>query len=1107
MKPKSKETPLFWLPRENAALSASAGSGKTYNLTWRLIAIMLYEQNLGNSLKNTFAVTFTNKATLDMKYKVLERLKKLAYPLKEKPDEADEEAIEYLAQMLTNGNRDLLLNKANKAYKNLLNNLSDLNISTIHSFLSGIVSLFPFEIGINPDNDIIDEAERENLLKESFAILLEKASGDKELEDLILHTFNALGYDSLDVKERIYELIINFFEREWDIKELYKSDSLNKELLEIRRRKEIHYAQFNGKKFKDALEEIIEIIDTHDGTFNTRVTTFKENIKNLIGNITHKKLLENKKYFDKNSIDEISGFKKYTKHLVEISKKLLIRLNNAFLQAKEVYEDNIVPFIELTNKEIVCNFLILFLRYLEIYEERKRYIGALDFSDLEGLAYGLFSGTKFDRDYFYFRIDTRIKHLLIDEFQDTSIIQWDILSPLVDEIVSGVGVHDDKGSFFYVGDKKQAIYRFRRGESGLFDLVKNRHKIEEYSLKTNFRSAKNIVDTVNTVFSKIMTHTKYERQKVSVESEGYVEIAKAENNEDNAQRVVDTIKMLSEKGVIFSDIALLVRTYTHTDLIENLLKKEKIPYRSEKTSSLREAVPIKDIINLLKFINNSEDDISLSSILKSPLFRIDNFTLHKIKFHKGKTLYLKVKNSELCKENVKTLEGLLKNVAFLSPLKLLNLIYSKFNIYSIYSHIAGAAENLRKFFEEVFIFQKNNSADISTFLDYFEMKSKTILQAEPDDKGKGGVKIMSVHKAKGLEFHSVIIPFADFSMNLHPRQTKFIFSYNDNFKLCNITKTPVKTDKELSESLRKCFDDELEKVSEDEINLLYVALTRARENLFVIGNEKSFNSENSGISKLYSALDKTSEDADEATIYQKGEITPSGKPDGKKTKRKGASSGKEFNFSEYFNKDEEIEEDISPSTIEEVTDEGKITFSSQAQIKRKIAGETIHYALSRIELLNDYDNISEIVSDACAFAERNIYSKEEIDKTYIDELLTDIKDKTVKLLSDNTLKDIFYAGDMRQILTEKQVYYKKNERKNVSGIVDRIVIDKDRVRVIDYKWTKDITTQSDIEKIKKRYRSQLAYYSHAMSKLYPGKSIETYLLLISAPEGKRLVKT
>lgn len=1099
MKKEQKDTPVFWLPQENAALSASAGSGKTYNLTWRLIAIMLYEQSLGNSLKNTFAVTFTNKATLDMKYKVIERLKKLAFPQYEKPDKADEEAIEYLSNILTGGDKELLLKKANEAYSNLLYNLSDLNISTIHSFLSGIVSLFPFEIGINPDNKIIDEVEREVLLKESFDIFLKNASQDNKLEDRILQTFDNLGYNSINVKNSIYGLIKEFFAREWEIKERYKPDFLEKELSETQKKLDSVYSLFNGALLKNSIEEILEIINKYNEFETINVRSFKDKIENMLGSTTLKKLTDFKKYFDNNSVEEIYGFKGFLKKLPDTP---AAQLEDSFRYIKNVFEPNISPLAELTNRTIALNFISLFLQYLEIYEKRKRDIGALDFSDLEGLAYGLLGGTKFDREYFYFRIDTRIKHLLIDEFQDTSIIQWDILSPLVDEIVSGIGVHDDKGSFFYVGDKKQAIYRFRRGESGLFDMVKRKLNVNEYSLGKNFRCAKNIVDTVNDVFSKIMTHTKYVRQDPSVDIDGYVEIDASEDDEDTAQKTVETVKSLYEKGIKYSEIAILVRSYTNTPLIENLLKKGRIPYRNEQTASLSEAVEIKDVINLLRFLNNSEDDISLSCVLRSPLFRINDRTFEIIKSHKGITLYLKLKNSGIIKKVYKDLEELLNRVSFLSPLKLANQIYMQFNIYSLYSTINGAEENLKKFLEEVFIFQNNNSADIASFLDYFDLKRDAILQAEPDDNGSRGINIMSVHKAKGLEFHSVIIPFADFEIKLDSFRTKFIFSYDEEFNLSNIIKIPVNAEKELSGYLRNCYEDELKKVDIDEINLLYVAMTRAKENLFIIGKRNA--KEKTWFFKLCSALELTIDKSDKCEpVYKIGEISGSAKISRKKPVNNVKASGGNFEFSKYCTESEEIEEDISPSAIEE-NSETTIDFSSSGEIKGKLAGQAIHYALSRIGLLND-DNMETTVSDACRFAERKIYSDEEVDEIYMNELISDMRDKILKLISDNDLKNIFYKEDSRQIRLEEQIYYKRTERKNVSGIIDRIVIDENTVKIIDYKWIKDVN-DINIKKTIKRYRSQIAYYSDAMGKLYPHKEIKSYLLFIGAPEGKRLVE-
>ncbi|MGE0050175.1 MAG: UvrD-helicase domain-containing protein, partial [Arcobacter sp.] len=227
------------------------------------------------------------------------------------------------------------------------------------------------------------------------------------------------------------------------------------------------------------------------------------------------------------------------------------------------------------------------------FNKNKNY---LEFNDISNLVYELLS-TKIDKDFLYFRLDSTYSHILMDEFQDTSLLQYKILEPLIKEILSGDTTKFK--TFFYVGDTKQSIYRFRGGKRELFDYVANTNKVLEVEvLNTNYRSCENIISYVNSLFLNLVNYEYYEQE--SVAKDGYVEVFEDEalDEEEKFVNIAKKIEELINLGVNPNDISIL--TYTNDDVLSlYYYLKQKFPdmkISTEMTSKLINQQNVKAVI-------------------------------------------------------------------------------------------------------------------------------------------------------------------------------------------------------------------------------------------------------------------------------------------------------------------------------------------------------------------------------------------------------------------------------------------------------------------------------------------------------------------------------
>jgi ATP-dependent helicase/nuclease subunit A len=816
-------------PSDNIWVQANAGTGKTKVLVHRLLRILFrngqYDDKLASGI---LCLTYTNAAAGEMRNRVLDELHKWA-------SATDEQLSELLESVSANNPptaHDLEL--ARKVFYIYIDNPNMLKIKTIHGFCEEILHRFPIEAGISPTWSLISGAPQTVLLDQAFNRMVKNSVND--ISD-VKNTMNAF-YKIIDIRSEYFlnelrELLLahyrSFFQvedvsayREYFINTI--ADVLNvknpldmsldiKQLTTI-----INYAKQLEKASKKPAQYILNIINTT-----------QQYIDNTINFEKYKEL-----YLTKEN---------------EIAKKFL--QDEVFKQeAFRVYE--IQQY--LLNKDIFQNTVALFdlsMNFANEYKKIKQEHNLLDFEDLILYTQKLFEKPDV-MGWVLSQMDVSLSHILVDEAQDTSPGQWNILRALAGDFFAEGDTANNR-SLFVVGDTKQSIYGFQNADPRAFaasrqaiaDQIKNNYRtIKEVSLDQSFRSTKPILDTVDCFFDcpDIIKETDFYNNKHKchrINAQGLVEIHNTfkcdetgtAKNKLYVNMLADKIEhLVRQENVIPKDIMILVQKRSaFVDLLSTALKKRGIDIAGNDRIKLPEFSAIKDMLHLIRFCTDNKNDYSLCCVLKSPFYKLkerDIFNICKIK-NSDKSLTVFDVLKDVYPDVYNDLSDMINQSKSLAPYSFFTYVLNKNNnrqkiISALGKHVIDPIE---EFLTMCLAYERTQPGTLYHFLKWFITGDSEIKR---DMDASQGVRIMTVHGSKGLG--SKIVFLIDTLTFPKPNQILNINHLHQNNKYdVWLWKTGTSA----------VLDPIIEKNKQDDISeyyrLLYVAMTRAKDDLYIYG--------------------------------------------------------------------------------------------------------------------------------------------------------------------------------------------------------------------------------------------------------------------------------
>ncbi len=814
---------------------ASAGSGKTYTLVKEYLKIILLS-NKNDAYRNILAITFTNKAVHEMKSRVVESLSEFS------KDNPSEKAVKLMRDIGSETNLSLsdIQIKAKSIIKNLIHNYAAFDISTIDKFTHKVIRTFAHDLGLPITFEVT--LDTENLLTEAVDTLIAKAGSD-DFEELtrLLVDFTMEKTDD---------------DKSWDIsREIMDTGRL---ILNENNREEItHFQNKNIADFvviKNKLSELCRQIEAETIELATEALLLIE----------------------KNGIDPKSFSGSYfPKHLISIKEGKFNPNNKTYHEFEDIKInanasdrgaiENIIPNLLEILQTIYSRFATK-----NLYDAFLKNITPLSLlktvsNELSGIQkeQNILSIAEFNKliyeqiqnqpaPFIYERLGEKYRHFFIDEFQDTSEMQWHNLIPLIDNATSSM-IDDQGGTLMIVGDPKQSIYRWRGGKAEQFiELSKGKNPFNNpdwklFPLGTNWRSHFEVIDFNNKFFKFLSSkfenedfkelYLKHSHQESNDKKGGFVSISffpKIEELEiidddlDKNQLYLDAtlakIKTVKQLGFSNSDIVILTRKKSQGTAIANYLTENEIPILSSESLLIGVSSEVQCIIYILRYLNNNSDLEAKAGLL----YYLANNKQDRLPIHDFIFAGIEQKNEAGFQDWLLQfgVEFSFENCRKKSLYEATELIISK--VIPIEKRNAY----VQYFLDIVLERDIKNQAGISDFLNYWDLNSEKF--SIPSPEGKDAIRIMTIHKSKGLEFPVVIFPFAEEDFSRSPKEKMWLNADESTIGLSKILVDKNSKVAEFGEESAVVYQKKKQEDLLDIINVLYVTLTRAVEQLYIL---------------------------------------------------------------------------------------------------------------------------------------------------------------------------------------------------------------------------------------------------------------------------------
>lgn len=802
---------------------ASAGSGKTFTLV-KLYLKAAFSQPGKRGFRKLLALTFTNKAVNEMKIRILTALGHFSQST---VPEASRNLFGVLQNEL-NWTEASLQKESARLLKDILHNYAFFDISTIDRFNHRLIRTFSKDLGLPNNFEVI--LDTDILVAEAVERLLARSGTDPELTDfLIAYTLRNIEEDrswdvSMELRQQgrlIYQENHQEYLQGMDEWTLEEFRAIQKNI-----RKEIKNLDARINNLATQVKKYLEQHDLKDSYFNRK--TFPSHFgKILNGDRTYRGLYTNKlvSYFEEGTLFNSSMPHDPKPHSLELEglyrqcRNLVMRYNylrNAL--------SNLVPLTVLNEIH----------REIETILKDRSWLPISDFNTLISEQI-----REQPTPFIYERIGEIYRHYFIDEFQDTSVVQWQNLIPLINGALSSVDEIGNPGSLLLVGDAKQAIYRWRGGEAEQFlrllSLSENPfHAAPQiHTLDTNYRSREEIIRFNNSFFKATSPVLQYEQfhtlfhsqveQHITPKTGGYVQLQFLDPAEEDldakyASAVLDTIQEVTKAGYRYKDISILLRKNKHAMILAEALSRKGIPLISPESLLLQTHPNVHFLIQLLYFLYDRDD--------RSVRFEVLNYLARDQK-----------NRHDFISDHMDTLESFLQvefdfdpeQVLYRSLYDICSLAIKKFRL------VEQEGAYLQFFLDVVLEQEGINKTDIGTFLEYWETAKAKL--GIPSPENLDAVQIMTIHKAKGLEFPIVIYPYANTKIYAENKPKLWVQPEDTLFGDLNHLLLHKKAEvQEYSETISDAYMEEQYRLELDAFNVLYVAMTRAVDALFVFAN-------------------------------------------------------------------------------------------------------------------------------------------------------------------------------------------------------------------------------------------------------------------------------
>ncbi|MDR2794653.1 MAG: UvrD-helicase domain-containing protein [Holosporaceae bacterium] len=1037
-------------------ISASAGTGKTKSLIDRLLALLLN----GVAPHKILCLTYTRAAAAEM----LGRLGKYLYDLHHMPDNRLKNELENM------GFSEIFFPIAKSLHEKSLNSSEWVQIKTIHSFCLDIIEKFPIETGLLPGVKLCDDHQRQQMLSEVRATVLRDKKNHPLLELLSDYTNNVFGVIEQNIASITKQnwKMGNFPKLYADFFEVPPEDlTLNFRELDISLLNKIFSDQY-AKIFG----ELAEILSTGKSTDIAKAENFKKSAKNSTTDFLDAIFTQELTVRDKLCTQDIAKRHPDFPH----------RLQKIVQQAQEFLEEK----KKRVSAKVNAIFFSIAEQVIDGFKSRKQQNHYIDFDDVIAITANLLH----NMEWVLYKTDGGVDHVLIDEAQDTSPAQWEIIKIITDEFFRNYG---SSKTVFVVGDEKQSIYSFQGADFKLFQQMheyfkkrseSNGQKFFDVVLKKSYRSTGNILSFVDDVFCAHFPNVEHESARSA--DDGLVEVIDLfENDQLEEEKTWKIIKSSDQpmtadkklsmhvarlindaiaKGVWVpsrgrsakaADFLILFRRRDRKIMksLSDALKEFNIPVTGIDKVLLKEELIVEDLVTLAEFAIFPWDDLACARVMKSPIVGMTEEDLQEACIRRGNAHlwdYL-LKNDIFCdKYLLPQLQKHLDNAFRLSVgdffmTALTDTLRERF----IARLGSKCLEVLYEFLNVVAEYESKNTASLQSFLEWFMCFEKEIKRESFGNEN--AVKLMTAHSSKGLQAPFVLLADCHFSKT----KSDGILKTNDGLLLWDFPKDmdgKILRAKRV-EQLRQ--EQSLLDVDESK-RLLYVALTRAEDFLYILGQKDAGN--------------KKLSDACWYSI-----VTAS--VDKKFTSRARHDHGLRV-FGEYVFAPTAYADPAPPSNVisipfwffEKLKEPSVIPTKIEEKSIEIIYGDCVHLLLSEAHKYSPV--VFETFSD-------HLLSKFEL----ANDLKNNAKAEVQRLLAMSEYDFIFNKSS----LTEVPFFHDGQE-----GRIDKIAFpEPNEIWIIDFK------TGSLKKEIPTNYRKQLLFYKNAVGTMYPNKNIKTAILWTS----------